>query len=89
MAEGRISEKSVKIAEFAKVDLEILVETLSSTFRSSRLARSQSWALVLAARRSPTETVAAVLHTYWSREREAAAVAAVCGFIQAHGRDTA
>ena len=38
-------------------------------------------ALILAARRSPVEAVAAVLSTYWDEEQERAATFAVCEFI--------
>jgi hypothetical protein len=50
-------------------------------------AAATGWvsALVLAARRSPPETVAAVLGTHWDREKEAAAVVVVCGFLRAYG----
>lgn len=82
MAEGRIPGANVKIARFAKQELEKLVESLSNEAPDLRVEEGALMgALIHGALRSPPETVAALLSTYWGREAEAAAVAAVVEFI--------
>lgn len=85
MAKPRIPDSSVKIAEFAKHELGQLVETLSTNYPDLKVGDAAVMsALILAARRSPPESIAAVLRTYWDRELELAAVIAVCEFICAY-----
>lgn len=85
MAEGRIPGANVKIARFAKEELADLLEILSTEAPDLKLEDGAVMsALILAAVRSPPEAVAAVVSTYWEREKEAAAVYAVCAFLRAH-----
>lgn len=85
MAQPRIPDASVKIAEFAKIELDRLVEAVSTFDPDLKVGDGALMsALILAARRSPIESVSAVLSTYWKREAQAAAVNAVCGFLRAH-----
>lgn len=85
MAEGQIPDKSVKIAAFSKSELDELVESLSAAFPQLQVgAMPLLSALIDGARRSPPETLAALLETYWDRHREQRAVAAVCDFLRAH-----
>lgn len=69
MAKVRTADKSVKIAAFAKDELDLLVETLSTRYPSLKVRDSAVMsALVLAARKVPIEVVKALVETYWERE---------------------
>jgi hypothetical protein len=82
MARRGLPRDSVKIAAFAKAELDLLVESLSTTPPPIDVGDGDLMgALILAARRSPDEAVKAVVRTYWDRELEAAAVLSVCAFI--------
>lgn len=84
MAEARVYDRSVRIADFAKDELDDLVETLSTDFPEMKVTDvAVLSALVLAAKRSPAESVAAVLSTYWKRAADmATAVDTVGSFIR-------
>src|SRR6266571_4506201 len=82
MAESRIPDANVRIAAFAKVELNDLVERVSTHRRDLKVGdRALMSALILAACRLPVEAVAAVLATYWNQEEERAAVLVACEFI--------
>lgn len=87
MAKDRIPSKNVKIAAFAKEELDLLVERLSNDRPDLNVTDGALMsAIIIGAQAFPNEALAAVLTTYWSRDQEAAAVAAVCDFLQAHAR---
>lgn len=87
MAEGRIPSAPVRIAAFAKGELEELVENVSTERPDLKVGDgSLMSALILAARRLPVEAVAAVQTTYWNQEQERAAYFAACAFISHFGR---
>jgi hypothetical protein len=88
MAEPRIADQSVRIALFAKDELDTLVEIISTEHPDIKVTDvAVISALVIAARRSPPEAVAAYLSTYWHRgAAEVAAIEVVGRFIQAFGR---
>jgi hypothetical protein len=85
MAEVRVYDKSVRIADFAKDELDELVERLSTDYPELKVTDvAVLSALVLAAARSPAEAVAAVLGTYWKDAADVVgAVQAVGDFLRA------
>jgi hypothetical protein len=77
MAKSKIPDSNVKIRTFAKDELDLLVDEIS-TFRPDQKVRDGAvmGALILAARRSPIESVSAVLATYWDKEADLVAALA-------------
>jgi UDP:flavonoid glycosyltransferase YjiC (YdhE family) len=87
MADSRIPDANVKMAAFAKAELQDLVERLSTARPDLKVDKgSLMSALVLAAQRLPIEVIAAAETTYWNEEEERAALFAVCAFIAHLGR---
>ena len=93
MADERIPTRPVRIAAFAKESLDDLVETLSTDRPDLKVQEGAVMgALILAAHRVPLDAVAAVLTTYWVRDKEVeavvkvetAAVEAAFGFLRAY-----
>lgn len=87
MAESQIPEQNVKIARFAKAELDDLVERLSTEYPEMQVTDyALMSALILAAARSPIEGLAAVLSTYWRRHTEQRAIKLACDFIRTYSR---
>jgi hypothetical protein len=87
MAESRIPGGNVKLAAFAKGELEALVESLSTSRPDLKVGEGALMsALILGAQRLPIEAIAAVQTTYWDEEEERASLFAVCAFIAHFGR---
>lgn len=85
MAKGQIPDENVKVAAFAKAELDVLVESLSTQYAALQVTdMALMSALILGATRSPPETLAALLETYWRRHTEQRAIAAATEFIQAY-----
>ncbi len=71
MADDRIPTRNVRITLFAKEELDRLVEAISTQYPSLKVKDGALLgALVLAAHHIPHEAVAAILGTYWDRDRE-------------------
>jgi hypothetical protein len=82
----RVPDSSVKIAVFAKDQLDLLVEEISTSSPALDVSDADMvGALILAARRSPREAIKAGVLTYWDQRVGVAAAIAVCGFIGAYG----
>jgi len=87
MATPQIADQNVKVSAFAKVELDELVEAISTSSPDLKVPDfAVMSALILAARRSPIEGVAAAISTYWGRHIEAAAVESVYAFFAASSR---
>jgi hypothetical protein len=68
MAGQKIPRVSAKLAAFANAELDSLVDTLYTEAHLKAAKEDVLSALVLAARRSPIEAVAAIVGTYVARE---------------------
>jgi len=81
MAKPQIPTTTVRIPKFASAELTELVDELYTKGKGFKVEREGDVvaALVLAARRSPIEAVAAVILSYWERETEEAAKIAAQG----------
>jgi hypothetical protein len=73
MAEPQVPRVSAKLAAFAHAELKLLVDELYTQAKLKAAKEDVLGALVLAARRSPIETIAAVFGSYVDREAAEAA----------------
>jgi hypothetical protein len=83
MAEPRVPDQSVKIALFAKAEIDELVEIVSTARPDLRVTDGAMMsAVVLAARHLPVEVLVALVSNYWTRAKAIAAAEAIGSFLR-------